>query len=233
MKALGFVVCNNETVFEKDKLYVCEIFQVMLEFVGVRNLPDGHKGNLSVSFSKTQPDSVFNAKRSLTIFSESGEKQVASFQCQPTGNLLFELVSSSPSSLPLTKSSKSIGAASISLEDLLSSDSNLIDEKWLELEPSSNITVSKPIGLRVAISVTTPTPAPYVLHLIRSRPLSKSSCLFPLPLRAQFTKGWTRVINEDENLVLSLQMRYLKFCIFFCKSCCSLKESIRCLILTN
>lgn len=186
----------------------------MLEFVGVRNLPEGHNGSLFVSFSKSQPDTIFNAKRTLTVFSESGQKQVATFQCQPTGHLLFELVSFLPSSLPLAKSSKTMGTTSISLEDFLSPDSNLTVEKWLDMVPSSNIMESKPIGLRVAISVTIPTPAPYSLQMVRSLPFSKSSCLFPLPVRVQFGKSWTRVIDEDGDLVLSLQMRYLNFLHF-------------------
>ncbi|KAG8384191.1 hypothetical protein BUALT_Bualt04G0092400 [Buddleja alternifolia] len=192
---------------QKITLPTTEVLEVMLEFVGVRNLPEGHKGTLVVSFSKTQPDTIFNTKRSLTILSETGEKQVAAFQCQPTGNLLFELVSFSPSSFPLPKSSKTMGTTSISLEDFLSPDSNLTMEKWVDLVPSSNIIEPKPIGLRVAVSVTLPTTAPYVLHMIRARPFSKSSCLFPLPVKVQFAKSWTNVIDEAGNLVLSLQMR--------------------------
>ncbi|KAL0450088.1 UNVERIFIED_CONTAM: Glycine-rich domain-containing protein 1 [Sesamum latifolium] len=157
--------------------------EVMMEFVSVRNLPEGHKGSLFVSFSKTQPDEIFNAKRSLTIFSESGEKKVATFQCQPTGSLLFELVSLSPSSLPVPKSSKTIGTSSISLEDFMAPDSDLIVEKWLDLVPSSNIMASKPIGLRF---------------------------LFPLPMRVQFARSWTSVTDEAGKLVLSLQMRDLR-----------------------
>ncbi|KAI3462624.1 hypothetical protein Pfo_019287 [Paulownia fortunei] len=194
-------------VNQNTKLPQMKVLEVMLEFVGVRNLPEGHKGSLFVSFSKTQPDAVLNAKRSLKIFSESGEKQVASFHCQPTGHLLFELMSCLPSSLPASKSSKTMGITSISLEDFLSPDSSLTVEKWLELVPSSNIIEPKAIGLRVAISVTVPTTAPYVLHMIRSRLFPKSSCLFPLPVRVQFAKSWTHVIDEAGNLVMSLQMR--------------------------
>lgn len=179
----------------------------MLEFVSVRNLPVEHKGSLLVSFSKTQPDAIFNAKRSLTILSESGEKQVACFQCEPTGQLLFELISCSTSSLLVSKTSKTMGSMSISLEDFQSPDSSLTVEKWLELVPFSNISDSKPICLRVAISVTVPTPAPYVLRMIRSQPFSKSSCLFPLPVRVQFAKSWTRVIDEGGNEIINLQIR--------------------------
>lgn len=175
----------------------------MLEFVGVRNLPVEQEGSLFVSFSKTQPDEIFDAKRSLTIFSESGEKQVASFQCESTGNLIFELVSWSKES----KSPKTIGTAAVPFKDLLSPESALIVEKWLEMVPSTNITSSNPIGLRVAISVTIPTPLPYELHIKRSSASPKNSCMFTLPVKVQFSKSWTRVVDENGNLVLSLQMR--------------------------
>ncbi|KAL3844933.1 hypothetical protein ACJIZ3_002336 [Penstemon smallii] len=188
---------NQKIILPKRKA-----LEVMLEFVGVRNLPEDHKGSLYVSFSKAQPDEIFSAKRSLTICSESGEKQVASFQCEPNGHLVFELISL----LPTTKASKTMGTTSMPLEDFLSPESNLTVEKWLELVPSSNIMGSKPIGLRVAISVTIPTPAPYVLHMTRSRMFSKNSCLFPLPVRV-LAKSWTDVVDDAGNLVMSLQMR--------------------------
>ncbi|CAA3015352.1 Hypothetical predicted protein [Olea europaea subsp. europaea] len=196
--------------YENQNLRDVKVLEVMLEFVSVRNLPVEHKGSLLVSFSKTQPDAIFNAKRSLTILSESGEKQVACFQCESTGQLLFELISCSTSSLLVSKTSKTMGSMSISLEDFQSPDSNLTVEKWLELVPFSNISDSKPICLRVAISVTVLTPAPYVLRMIRSQPFSKSSCLFPLPVRVQFAKSWTRVIDEGGNEIINLQVRYSK-----------------------
>ncbi|KAL0308210.1 UNVERIFIED_CONTAM: Glycine-rich domain-containing protein 1 [Sesamum angustifolium] len=156
----GIVTKEVPTSNENQKLILptMKVLEVMMEFVSVRNLPEGHKGSLFVSFSKTQPDEIFNAKRRLTIFSESGEKKVATFQCQPTGSLLFELVSFSPSSLPVPVPSKTIGTTTISLEDFMSPDSDLIVEKWLDLVPRSNIMASNPIGLRVAISVTIPYP---------------------------------------------------------------------------
>ncbi|CAH9086841.1 unnamed protein product [Cuscuta epithymum] len=180
-----------------------KVLEVMLEFVGLRNVPEEHKGRLFVSFSKEQPDPIFSAKRRLNIFSESAEKQVACFQCQASGNFLFELKSQSSSNLPLSKPQvKTMGFASLSLEELLSPTSNLSVEKWLELVPNSKMPM--PIFLRVAISVTIPTKAPYVLHMIRSRPFSKSSCLFPLPGTGQ---NWTRLIDEDGVEIMNLQMR--------------------------
>ncbi|KAK4477409.1 hypothetical protein RD792_016630 [Penstemon davidsonii] len=193
--------CNNGQIVKLSKI---KVFEVMLEFVGVRNLPEEHKGSVLVYFSKTQPDQIFDVKRSLTIFSETGEKNVASFQCEPTGHLLFELTSSLPSSLPRVKSSKTLGTTSLSLDDFLSPESILTVEKWLDLVPSSNVTNSKPISLRVAISVTIPTPAPYVLHMTRSSAFPKLSWLFPL------TKTRTCVTDEAGNLVMSLEMRDLK-----------------------
>ncbi|XP_057482081.1 glycine-rich domain-containing protein 1-like isoform X2 [Actinidia eriantha] len=181
--------------------------EVTLEFVGVRNLPEGHKGGLSVAFSKSQPDIIFNTKRRLSILSESGEKQVAFFHCQPMGHLLFELVSHSSSTIRKPKPAKTLGSTSISLVDFLAPVSTLSVEKWLELVPSSYTVNSKPIGLRVALSFSIPTPAPHVLQMVRSRPFSKSSCFFPLPGRVKFTKSWTRVIDEAGNEVISLQMK--------------------------
>ena len=187
------------------------LFQVLLEIVGVKNLPVGHKGSLYVSFSKTQPDTIFNGKRRLTIFSESGEKQVASFQCEPTGELLFQLISHSPSNLPnlpIPRPSKKMGSTSLSLREFLSPISRLSVEKWLELVPSSGNVGAKPICLRIAISFTVPAIAPRIFHTVCSRPFLRSSCFFPLPGRIQHAKRWTRVIDEAGSEVISLQMRY-------------------------
>lgn len=180
----------------------------MVEFVGVRNLPEDHKGTLSVIFAKSQPDTIFNAKRRLSILSESGEKQVASFNCQSNGYLLFELVSRSPSNLKLSRPYKTLGSTSFSLEHFLNPVSTLSVEKWLELTPSCRVD-SKPIGLRVALSFSIPTPAPHVLHMVHSYPFWKRSCFFPFPGMLQFTQNGTRVIDEGCNEVISLQMRYV------------------------
>ncbi|KAG6436864.1 hypothetical protein SASPL_101768 [Salvia splendens] len=169
-----------------------EVFEVMLEFVGIRNLPEGHTGNLFVSLSKSGTDKIFNRRRIVKIGAESGEKQVANFQCQPTGNLQCELMSSSPS-VPM-------GTMSISLEDFLSSDSDLTVEKWFDLV-SSNTPETKPIGLRVAISVTTPTPAPYTLNMLHSQQ--------PIPGKPQFSRELTAIVDEDGKMLLNLHMRDL------------------------
>ncbi|XP_050204673.1 glycine-rich domain-containing protein 1 [Mercurialis annua] len=185
-----------------------KIVEVFLEIVGVKNLPEGLKGNLSVTFSKKHPDVFLNVKRNLTILSESGVKQVASFQCEPKGELLFELVVCSPSSLLVAKASKTMGTALFSIHDFLNPVSKLAVEKWVELLPSSGHVSSKPICLRVAVSFTAPVQAPHVLHMVHSR--LKSSCLFPLPGMVQHAKSWTHVIDENDNEIISLQMRETK-----------------------
>ncbi|XP_022751143.1 glycine-rich domain-containing protein 1-like [Durio zibethinus] len=190
------------------KLPEMKVVEVLLEFVGVKNLPDEKKGNLFVLFSKTQPDAFFNTKQKLTIFSESGEKKVALFQCEPTGELLFELVSHSASNLTGTKTCKILGTASLSLKEFLLPVSKLAVEKWLDLIPSSGNGPSKPIGLHIAVSFTVPTIAQHVLHMVRSRPFSKGSC-FQLPVagRVPAGKSCTRVIDETQAEVIRLQMR--------------------------
>ncbi|XP_062100865.1 glycine-rich domain-containing protein 1 [Humulus lupulus] len=183
--------------------------EVVLEFVEVKNLPEGHKGSLFVTFSKTQPDILFDAKRKLTILSEAKEKQVASFQCEPNGELLFELVSRSPSNLPITKPLKTLGTTSLSLQDLSVSASNLSVEKWLDLVPSSGNVSSKPIRLRVAVSSTVPAPAQCVLEMVHSRQLLKNSC-FPISGKTKDATGRIHVIDETGTKLINLQIRNIE-----------------------
>ncbi|GFZ18880.1 DNA-binding protein, putative [Actinidia rufa] len=143
-------------------------------------------------------DSVFcpNLGRNRSPFSIVSQRDICCLNSSPT-HLNHKK----------TKASQNLGSTSISLEDFLAPVSTLSVEKWLELLPSSYTVNSKPIGLRVALSFSIPTPAPHVLQMVRSQPFSKSSCFFPLPGRVKFTKSWTRVIDEAGNEVISLQMR--------------------------
>ncbi|XP_047325052.1 glycine-rich domain-containing protein 1-like [Impatiens glandulifera] len=207
LKTKDVEITQHEKITSISKVVMS--VEIMLEFVAVRNLPEGQKGSISVMFRKTQPDNIFNAKRRLNIMSEYGQKQVALFQCEPTGNLIFDLVAHSSSKLPIPKAVKTIGSTSISLEELVSSPSTLYFEKWLELEPSSGIITqkSKPFGLLVALSFTPPTSEPYSFNMVRSRSFTNSSCFFPLPKRVQFTKSWTHIVDECGGEIISLQMR--------------------------
>ncbi|KAJ0233482.1 Glycine-rich domain-containing protein 2 [Hirschfeldia incana] len=174
-----------------------QVIEVILEIVGVKNLPDAYKGKVFVVFSKTQPDSLFNAERKLSILSEScGEKMVAMFKCEPTGELRFQLMSSK---------SRILGLASLSLSEFLFPVSTLSVEKWLELTTPGK--KGKGISLRVAVSLTPPIPSPTVLHMVQTRPSLKDSCFFPLVGKARLAKMFTRVVDENETEVMSLQMR--------------------------
>ncbi|KAL9245912.1 hypothetical protein vseg_019509 [Gypsophila vaccaria] len=186
--------------------------EVFLECVEIKNLPEDHKDNLIVSFSKKQTDMLFNINRSLTISSESGEKQVAYFQCEPTGEFLFELKSESSSDKLKPKSSKVLGSCSLSLQELVSSRSQLSAEKWLTVDPVAGLKISEPILLHVSVSFTPPTPAPQVFHLGHSQDslrFLKSSSLLPLLKtgKVNHAKTQTYVTDDVGKVALSLQMR--------------------------
>ncbi|XP_042497154.1 glycine-rich domain-containing protein 2 [Macadamia integrifolia] len=198
--------------------------EVFLEIVGLRNIPAGHRGSFFVFFSKKQPDNFFNARRRLNIFSESGEKHVAAFQCEPTGELFFELMSHSGSNLLISRTAKIMGTTSMSLRDLLDPASGLSLDTWFELATVSG-THSKPISMHIAVSLTVPVTAPHVLHMIHSRPCSMSSCFFPLPGRVQHAKNWTCVVDEAGNDIINIQMRDSRK-LEAINNCCSMKEVI-------
>ncbi|KAL2931355.1 Glycine-rich domain-containing protein 1 [Bienertia sinuspersici] len=185
--------------------------EVLLEFVEIKNLPEGHKGDLRVSFSKKQPDKFFNTKRTLTILSESKEKQVSYIQCEPNGEFLFELVCCSPSNIPLTDSSKPFGSCSLSLQKCLAPGSRLFMDKWLPVVPVSGILTSKPILLHVSLSFTPPTLAPQVFHLMPSQHNLNGFRFSSLSStgKVKHTNGQTCVTNTSGTEVLSLQMRDL------------------------
>ncbi|KAK1433189.1 hypothetical protein QVD17_10096 [Tagetes erecta] len=177
--------------------------EVLLQFVEIKNLPEGHKGNVNVLFSKAQPDGIFNVKRKLPIQSESGQKQVAIFQCQPSGYLLFELVSQS------TKA-KTIGSCYISMEEFFGQIYKLSVEKWLDLVPTSGTVSSEPTSLRVAVSCTLPIPAPHVVRMLQTSSFKIISCFSPLPHTVQLTRSWTQIIDATGDEIIRLQMRKLK-----------------------
>ncbi|ONI35501.1 hypothetical protein PRUPE_1G539900 [Prunus persica] len=172
--------------------------------VAVKDLPVGHKGSLFVSFSKKQPDLFFNTRRRINISSES-EEMVSCFQCEPTGHMLFELISYSSSILSISKTPILLKSSTITLEDLLSPVSKLQVEKWFELMANSAVVGSKPI-LRIALSLTTVIFSSYVLHMVCTRPLSKS-CFLSLSGRFQNAKSWTCFVDEADNELMSIQMR--------------------------
>jgi hypothetical protein len=176
----------------------------MLEIVGVKDLPLESEGNLFISFGKKLPDIILNTRKQMSISSESGEKQVAVFQCEPNGELVFDLMTSLSFNLPIAKPVKVLGSASISLDNLLNP---IHVENWFELMPTSGVVGSEPICLRIALSLTTPIPAPYVVQMVQMCPVSKGSCFIPLPGRSHHANSWTGVLEEAGNEVISFLMR--------------------------
>ncbi|CAK7347306.1 unnamed protein product [Dovyalis caffra] len=181
------------------------LIEVMVEIVEVRDLPAGHNGSLSVILGKKQPDSYFNGRR-MSIFSETGEKDVAVFRCKPTGELIFKLMSHPPSLLHIASPAKMLGTTSISLHDLMKPGSPLSIEKWFALLPNSGIVGSKPVRLRIAFSFTPSVQAPLLLHMVQTRACA-TSCFFPLPGTFQQGKIWTCIEDEDGNEIINLLMR--------------------------
>ncbi|CAH9086851.1 unnamed protein product [Cuscuta epithymum] len=220
-----------------------EVLEVMLESIGLKNVPEEEEGRkLFVAFSKEGSDRVFHAKGRLdipspspmTTMSNGGEYLVTCFQCEPSGNLIFELMSepwsSSNNTLPLSHEplhvKKTMGSFSVSLGELLSaamsSSSNnnnnklVTMEKWFQIAvvtaDSNSSMISKPIFLGISISVSMPTKTPYVLHMIPASPRppkSKSSSLFHF--NTLKNQHWTRVVDECGNQIIHLQMSGSKY----------------------
>lgn len=172
----------------------------------IKNLPDNQKGNLSVSIRKKQSDRFFDDSCRLTIFSECGVKKVASFQCEPCGDLIVTVISNPSSKFSVTKQ-RTIGKSVLSLADLVDLDSNLSIDKWFELKTRSGNADSKPIYLRITASFTVPVPAPHLLYMAGSHTFSVGFC-FTLHINLQLTRRWACFLDENGNEIISMQMRY-------------------------
>ncbi|GMI77352.1 Glycine-Rich Domain Protein1 [Hibiscus trionum] len=180
---------ENQDMFPVHRKMVMEI---MIEIVGVKDLPQGLKGSLFVTVSKKQPDTFLNSKTNLSILSATSEKQAIVFLCEPKGDLVFELISYTPA--------KTLGTASISLNDLVNSVSELYEDKWLDLVSNLTLADSKPISLRVTFSFIPPSPAPYMLHMVQTPP-------FPvIPGKFQHFKC-CYFFDEAGNDIIRLHMR--------------------------
>ncbi|XP_038716053.1 glycine-rich domain-containing protein 2-like [Tripterygium wilfordii] len=197
---------ENENMIRLPKKMLVE---VMLEIVEVRDLPDDDKGSLFVTIDKKMLDSIFKTRRRLNISSETGQKQVTVFQCEPNGVLIFELLSYGQRTSPGARFAKSLGTTSISLQNLMNPVSQLSVEKWFDIVPISRGAYAKPISMRIALSFTSPVAAPYVLKMAPACPFS-SSCFFPLSGKYQQAKSWACFVDETGNEIINIQMRYLK-----------------------
>ncbi|KAI0495096.1 hypothetical protein KFK09_025243 [Dendrobium nobile] len=179
------------------------VVEVLLEIVGIKNLPANEKGNVFVSFSKKKPDMFLNGSSRLSIFSETGEKRAAGFECEPAGDLVLNVMTKS-------KPAKTIGTMSISLDELMDPNAELSVEKWFELKLNNRRANSKPVCLHVAASFTVPVSSPHVFKMLKLHPLSVNACRFPLPGMAQHMRSWTHLVDGYGNDIITLQMRKLK-----------------------
>lgn len=168
--------------------------EILLEFVEIKNLPLTNNEKVNVTFSKAQPDGIFNTKKTLTIQSLSPQKQVATFQCQPNGHLFIELATSS-------KPPTTLASCFFSLEEF---NNKLSVQKWLDLVPccSDPVLGSEPIQLKVAASCTFPQLAPLAVQMLLQ---SKSRWFFSCMVR--FDKSGTWVVDASGDDVVRLQMR--------------------------
>lgn len=164
----------------------------MVEIVAVKNLPDGHHGRLFIGCSKKQTDKLFHIVKKLKISSETGEKEVATFRCEPTGELVFELISQTESEFSSVV--ESLGTVSISIQDCMKPDSELWIEKWFPLVPNPGVAAFRKIHLHIGLSFASPIPAPYELQIV------------PLESHQQ-AQGWTEVVDETGKDVIKIQMR--------------------------
>ncbi|XP_020673788.1 glycine-rich domain-containing protein 1-like [Dendrobium catenatum] len=179
------------------------VVEVLLEIVGIKNLPANEKGNVFVSFCKKKPDMFLNGSSRLSIFSETGEKRAAGFECEPAGDLVLNVTTKS-------KPAKTIGTMSISLDELMDPNAELSVEKWFELKLNNRRANSKPVCLHVAASFTVPVSSPHVFKMLKLHPLSVNACRFPLPGMAQHMRSWTHLVDGYGNDIITLQMRKLK-----------------------
>ncbi|CAL9205448.1 unnamed protein product [Musa hybrid cultivar] len=197
---------NSQHCIELTHPMVVEV--VLLEIVEIKNLPDCQKGDLFVSFSKKKPDVLFYGG-TLSIQSESGKKHVASFKCEPTGEMILALTSKLNSKICLSRRASIIGTTSISLQDLMNPDSELSIEKWIELKSHSRTMDTEPVFLWVAMSFTVPVPAPFEFRMFKTHPISTNTCFLPLSGKEMF-RSWTCFLDHSGDEVIRLCIRNLK-----------------------
>lgn len=167
------------------------LVKVMVEIAAIKDLPVWHRGNLFVTLRKAEPDVHFNTKRRLSIQSESGYKQVASFQCELDGELVFELMRCTT----FTKLETPLGRTSVSLTKLSEPGSPLWMDDWFELPTDSENLDSRPVCIRIALSFTPPVPMEYMLQMIPANPSMKCA----------------RFLQETGSEIINIQMRYMHY----------------------
>ncbi|KAF8024722.1 hypothetical protein BT93_F1793 [Corymbia citriodora subsp. variegata] len=180
-----------------------KLVEVMVEIAAIKDLPVRHQGNLFVNLRKAEPDVHFNTKTRLSIQSESGYKQVTSFQCELEGELVFELMHYTT----FTKSETPLGRTSVSLTKLSEPGSPLWMDDWFELPTDLENLDCRPVSIRITLSFTPAIPMEYMLQMIPANPSMKSARSLPLLKRTNLDRSWTVILQEGVNEILNIQMR--------------------------
>ncbi|XP_048131223.1 glycine-rich domain-containing protein 2-like isoform X2 [Rhodamnia argentea] len=175
-----------------------KLVEVMVEIAAIKGLPVRHRGNLFVTLRKAEPDVHFNTKTRLSIQSESGNKQVASFQCERDGELIFELMRHTN----FTKSETPLGRTSVSLTKLSEPGSPLWMDNWFELPTDSETLDSRPVSIRIILSFTPPIPMEYMFQMVPANPSMESARFLPLLRRTN-----PDILQEKGNKIINIQMR--------------------------
>lgn len=178
---------------QTDTLVMYSDFQVFLEIVDVKDAAVNESETLYVSFTKKQPDMIFSECRTLSILSLTGDKNVAGFECEPSGDLILTLMAKSNAN---SNSERDLGTTSISLDELTDPNSKLSIERWLQLKSKHCIVNSTPVYLRVAASCLMPSEAPRVFNI--------GGSLYGKEANVNY---WTNFIDGYGNEAVRVQMR--------------------------
>lgn len=160
--------------------------QVLLEIVEVRGTNQGHEGEFSFSVSqRDHNDGLHNYAPKVKL------RKAVNFQCEPTAELLLELVSSSCTS-DSGHTAKTIGCTTISLANFLNSEQELSIDKWFELLPPAECSHTEPTSVRICLSYTPHFSVTFKLHVVSPN--------------GAFPQSHGSVLDEAGNLILRISL---------------------------
>lgn len=173
-----------------------------MEIVDVKDALINESEVLFVSFTKKKPDSICSEHGTLSILSRTGEKKVAEFECEPSGDLILTLIARSNSN-----SERVLGTTSMSLDELTNPNSKLSIERWFQLKSKNWIANSTPVYLRVAASCSVPLEAPRVFSMVRAEKSYLHSIFLSFYGKETNVNYWTSFIDGYGSEAVRVQMR--------------------------
>ena len=174
---------------------------MLLEVVGIRNIPKDHRGTLFVRFYRN--NCLGKQAKKVEITSESQSKLIASFQCKTSGDFIFEL--RTRSSRTVKRGSKCLGQVSIPVQKILDSPT-LSVENWFTLSSNRHPDGSDPISLHIAVSVTPPTTA-HLLWSVRPHWFERKLEFLEYIRRIKGSEKVTRFLDHDHKDVFTVKTR--------------------------